>query len=163
VVAFNSGGAGGGIDGAYGTDGSQASQLVAATGGSLTNNFTSLGGAAFVAAVTDQITAAASTVNLTFGSTLAGSGLTLSFTCTDVLGCTNVAGGATRTFDLSITGVLPGTYAFDVYAQGVDAFEHDVITVSSGTTPVPEPETYALAAAGLLVLGALKRQRRAAA
>ena len=95
VIAFNNTGAGGGIDGIYGSEPAgtkQASDIVAAVGGSLTNNFLSATSAQFIAAVTAQITAAASFVDLAFGSSFGGGGLELTFTCTDVSGaCTSAA------------------------------------------------------------------------
>jgi hypothetical protein len=154
VIAFNSLGAGGGID-QFG----QASAVVAGTSGSLTNNFSSLSGAAFQAAVTSAISTASATLNLTFGSTLVGSGLTLSFVCTDPLGCNNVGGGESRTFDLVITANTPGTYDFSVFANGVAATEVDRITVVNPGV-VPEPSTYILLGTGLLAVGFMAHRRR---
>lgn len=153
VVAFNSRAASSGIDGAYGTDTRQASSIIAETGGSLTNNFASVTAETFVAKVTEQVAEAASSLDLRFGSTLTDSGLSLAFTCVDVLGCDGVTGGQTRSFKLSITGVREGTYAFDVYAAGVSAVGREVITVTS----VPEPQAYALVLSSLAVLGWLRR------
>jgi PEP-CTERM motif-containing protein/integrin beta-like protein len=157
VIAFNNTTAGNGIDGTYLGDTLQASSIVAAVGGSLTNSFLSVSDADFVAAVLAQITAASSFVDLVFGSSLLGSGLGLTFTCTDALGCMHVGGGESRTFDLTITGMTAGIYDFSVFAQGIGATELDHIVV----TGVPEPETYALMLAGLAVIGALARRRRA--
>jgi hypothetical protein len=157
LIAFNNTSAGFGIDGRYSAEPvgtRQASDIIAAVGGSLTNSFGSVSDAAFVAAVTSQIEAAASSVDLAFGSTFAGSGLSLAFTCTDALGCDDVAGGQSRTFDLTITGLQPGTYNFNVFAQGIPAFETDTITVA-----IPEPSTYALMLAGLVAIGAIARRR----
>jgi hypothetical protein len=156
VIAFNNGGAGTGIDGCYGVDCNQASDIVAAVGGSVTNNFISISNADFITAVTNEITAASSFIDLIFGSSLLGSGLDLTFTCTDALGCTHVGGGESRTFDLTITGLVAGTYDFSVFAQGVAANELDHIVV----TGVPEPETYALMLAGLAAMGVVARRRR---
>ena len=155
VIAFNSLGAGNGID-LFG----QASAVVAGTGGTLINNFSSLSGPAFTTAVTNAISTASATLDLVFGSTLVGSGLSLSFVCTDPLGCTNVGGGASRTFDLVITANTPGTYDFSVFANGVDATEVDHITVVNSTGVVPEPSTWIMLATGLVGLGYIARRRR---
>ncbi len=159
VVAFNNTSAGNGIDGRdtnpAGDVTNQASYIIGRTGGSLTNGFNA--STDFVSAVTSQISAASSSLDLVFGSTYGGDGLGISFTCTDALGCTDVAGGASRTFSLAITGLKPGDYKFDVFARGVDAIESDMIKV---TGVVPEPETYALMALGLAMIGVASRRRR---
>ena len=161
VIAFNNAAASAGIDGRYTTEpvGSrQATDIVTAVGGSLTNNFGSISNAGFIAAVLAEIETASSVIDLVFGSSFVGSGLSLAFTCTDVLGCDDVAGGQSRTFDLTITGLAPGEYNFGVFAQGVAAVELDHIVV----TGIPEPETYALMLAGLAAIGAVARRRRQA-
>ncbi|MCL2161896.1 MAG: PEPxxWA-CTERM sorting domain-containing protein [Betaproteobacteria bacterium] len=149
VIAFNSNSAGNGID-AYG----QASDIVDAVGGTLVNNFHGVSDDAFVAAVMGEIELTVSYLDLLFGSTFTGSGLELSFSCVDALGCLDVAGGESRTFELTITAVEAGLYDFNVFAQGVGAYADVSITV------VPEPETYAMLLAGLGLVGVMTRRRR---
>jgi hypothetical protein len=160
VVAFNSLGAGLGIDGTFGGTSSQASGIVAGAGGSLTNNFNSLTPAQFVSTVNSSIEAATSTLDLSFFHTLLSSGLDISFRCTDVLGCLNVGGGQSRTFEVDIKGMSEGVYKFDIGARGVDALENDLITVVGTGTVVPEPATVVLMGTGLLGLAGIVRRRR---
>lgn len=161
LLAFNNSSAGSGMDGRYFSEPAgtrQATDIIAVAGGKLVNNFSSLTPAQFITAVTSEITAASSFVDLAFGSTYAGDGLGISFTCTDALGCDDVAGGASRTFSVAIKGLKPGEYKFNVFARGIDAIESDTIKV---TGVVPEPETYAMMALGLAMLGMARRRKNA--
>ena len=153
VIAFNSS-----IDG-FGLDsGNQASNVAAATDGTITHNFNTLSGSDFATAVNGEISAATSSLDLVFGSTLVGSGLNLTFACTDDDGCNDVGAGESRTFDLTIEAVEVGTYDFSVFAEGVSATERDLITVVDAT--VPEPATLALLGTGLLAFVFLGLRRR---
>jgi hypothetical protein len=157
VIAFNSVGAGSGMDGCYLTECDQASDIAAATGGSLTNNFNTLSPADFITAVNAEITAATSVLDLVFGTSYAGTGLSFSFVCTDALGCDDVLGGESRTFDVMITALEEGTYDFSIFAAGVSAEELDHIVVGS---VVPEPTTWVMLATGLLGLGIVAWRRK---
>ncbi len=147
VAALNTASAGGGID-----SGGQASAIVAATSGVITNNNNPAGVAAAILSAVGTVT---STINLTFMTSATFPGLGVSFACTDPLGCMAVPGGATRQFSVTFTGIAPGTYEFDIFANGVAATEHDIITVAD----VPEPATFGLAG-GALLAGYLMRRRR---
>ncbi|MDR2209178.1 MAG: PEP-CTERM sorting domain-containing protein [Azoarcus sp.] len=149
VIAFNSYSRGDGID----EDG-QASDIVNAVGGTLVNDFLRVSDDAFVSAVMGEIGSSTSFLDLLFGSTFAGMGLDLSFSCADALGCLNVAGGESRTFDLTVTAKELGNYNFDMFAQGVGASANVSIAV------VPEPETYAMLLAGLGLVAVVTRRRR---
>ncbi len=161
VLAFNNYGAGTGLDGSYGGDANQASTVASSTGGSIYNNFGSLTGTDFVDAINGAIGSATSTLDLVFGTdffSIYAGGLSFAFTCTDALGCTNVGGGESRSFDVTITALAEGTYDFTIGADGVAARESDRIIV--GGTGVPEPLTSALLGIGLLGLGFVARKRR---
>ncbi|MQM30520.1 MAG: hypothetical protein CRU78_08260 [Candidatus Accumulibacter phosphatis] len=158
VVGMNSAAVNGGIDGSYtsanGTDSTQAADIASATGGSVLNNVTSLSNTQLADAVIAAIGMATSEIDLVFNVSELFPGLGVSFACTDVLGCNDVAGGETRSFSVTFTGLAAGIYAFNTFANGVDAFEHDTITVGSA---VPEPGSMALLG---LALGAIPLVRR---
>lgn len=158
VAALNTRWADGGIDG-YG----QASSIVAATGGTLVNNVSTTSAAAVLAAILGAIETVTTEIDLTLITTGDTSGLDISFTCTSSVGCDGVPGGATRTFDMSITGLTAGTYDFTTSAVGVvGAVESDSITVRGDEPPpvsVPEPASLLLMGIGLLGIGFARKRR----
>lgn len=158
VIAFNSAGNNSGIDGCYGSECNQADDIVAATGGSITHNFTATTGAALAAAVNSAISLATSTLDLAFSHNYAGTGLNISFACTSS-SCDDVPGGETRSFRVDITGVEAGVHEFDVFVAGVSGSEHDKITVVDPSV-VPEPSTWILLGTGMLGLGFMAWRRK---
>lgn len=151
VAGLNSEGAGAGID-----QNGQASAVASATGGLVRNNNDPAGVAAAILAAVSTVT---SSIDLVFASSASfPGGLKVSFACTDPAGCSAVPGGATRQFAVTFTGLAPGRYEFDVFANGVSAAEHDVIEVAAGTD-LPEPSTSLLIGTALAGLALIGRKR----
>lgn len=170
VVGFNSTSAGTGLDQDFadGRDpGNQATEITEATGGTLINDFSSVSGDGLIAAVTGAIGVSTSILDLAL-EVVGGvpDGLDLSFVCTDVRGCSGVGGGESRTFDMTVTGLISGTYDFAIRAPGVDATGLNRIVVGAVVPPplppagVSEPSSFALFGLGLLGLGLRARRQR---
>lgn len=155
VVGLNSGSNDTGIDGSFGGDSNACDDIATATSGACIHNFASVPVSNVANTIINAIGSVTSTLDLVFGHTFLGDGLSIALTCTDPLGCNDVAGGESRTFDLTVTGLKPGTYTFDVFANGVSAKEIDKITV---VNDIPEPATLGLLGLGLLGLGLARRR-----
>jgi hypothetical protein len=138
----------------------QATRITEATDGNL---FSGIDQDAIVGAIEDAI---AGEVNeyTTVGLGLSGDPSGLDILLPDeISGEFNRNEDRTFTFDLSMTGVTPGTYNFEVYGLvdgGIVATEIDSITVGDGgPAPVPEPSTMILLGSGLLGLAAFSRKK----
>ena len=113
VAALNLDEAGEGID-----ENNQASEIVAAAGGTLENDVSGTTGT--INAILDAVATVTDTIDITFSTVPAPvPGLDVVLACTDAQGCTDVPAGESRTFSWTITGQTSGTHDFDVVADGV--------------------------------------------
>lgn len=93
---------------------------------------------AALTAILNAVGEAVSTTDLELFTTGDTSGLDISFTCTDPLGCKGVGAGESRTLAMDITGKVAGIYNFETKVKGLaDAVAKDKITVSSKEVPEP--------------------------
>lgn len=154
VIGLNSRVAGSGID-SYG----QASAVTAATGGDLVNSFASVPVGDIVDTILAAVDVALGTVDISLFADPAFAGIDVHYACTDVLGCTDVEGGESRTLEMTVTGVAPGIYAYDTVLAGFpDVVELDRIVVTGAS--VPEPSVLFLLSAGLLGFGLARRRNK---
>ena len=123
VAAINTRGANTGIDG-----GSQASQIVAATGGSLTNNV--VGSQTTIDAILNAVENATDTVDLALVTDGLAQGVDVSFQCISPAGCDDVAAGESREFAMQISATTPGTYVFNTLVPQISGLiANDVVNV----------------------------------
>ncbi|WP_417538936.1 putative Ig domain-containing protein [Marinobacter sp.] len=109
VAAVNTRGSGQGID-----TGSQATDIVTATGGVLVNGVQSH--AAMVDAILSSVGTVTSRVNLELQARGDTSGIAVSYECASAEGCEDVPSGESRLFNMTVTGHVLGAYDFETYA-----------------------------------------------
>lgn len=125
VAAINTRGANSGIDGS-----GQASQIVAATNGSLTNNV--VGTQSTVDAILNAVEQATDTVDIDLVAEGLAAGLEVTYQCISAQGCSDVAAGESREFSMQIhaSGAGPGVYSFNtVVPQITGLITDDIISV----------------------------------
>lgn len=130
VAAINSGSANSGID-----TRAQASAIVAAAGGSLTNNVQ--GTQTTVNAILNAVQSATAKVDLSLATRGNTSGLDVQFSCISPEGCNGVAPGESRRFNMQVRGRTLGDYSFETYApQITGAVAQDVVHVRNCVSKV---------------------------
>lgn len=162
LIAFNNSGATSGLDENYedgGQIGFQASTVTTALGshGALINDFASVPPAEILATVKSAVGDVTSKSNISLAVVGgAPTGLNVSFSCTDPLGCNDVNAGDSRELTMSIEAIDAGDYTFEVYSPGVTdesgalALERDHIRVGAvNSVPTPLPVLGAAAAFNL--------------
>ncbi len=155
VIGLNTTSAGFGID----TSG-QATAVTDATGGALVNNFGSVPLADIVATILDAVDVALGTVDISLFANPALAGLDIFYACTDALGCNNVAGGESRTLDMTVTGLAPGDYSYDTVLSGFPSVVEADRIIVTGASSVPEPSVLLLLSAGLIGFGFTRRRNK---
>jgi hypothetical protein len=124
VVAINASNTTTSLTSGINTD-SQASSIATATNGTyaavyssnLTDSMMTLIGDAVSNMPTQTTTPG--TIDLVFESQGNTSGITVTYTCTDQRGCTNVSGNQSRTFKMDVTGNAVGQYNFNTVVKDV--------------------------------------------
>jgi PEP-CTERM motif len=140
----------------------QATRITDATGGDL---FNLVGSGASISDVIDDLINAvfASYTTVALDASAAPAGVGVAISPVSITGDFDRSIERTFEFDVTFTGLAPGTYDFPIHALvdgGTVATETDRIVVTGGGgTPVPEPGTLALLGAGLFGLAGMARRR----
>jgi len=138
----------------------QATRITTATGGNL---HTGTNSSAIVSVIQNAInTAFSSYSSVGLDLSEAPAGVTLSASPASYSGTWDRSTSHSFDFDLTFTGVTPGTYDFSVYGTvdgGRIATETDHIVVAAGSTSVPEPGTLLLVGSGMIGFAFARRKR----